>query len=49
MEQIPDRLVLDWRRKPETRERVRVFVTKVLDDLPDVDLPGRCGTHHRGR
>lgn len=36
MEHITDRLVLDWRRKAETREAARVLVRDVLDELPDV-------------
>jgi len=35
MEHITDRLVLDWRRKAETREAARVLVRDVLDELPD--------------
>jgi type I restriction enzyme R subunit len=31
---ITDRLVLDWRRKAETREAARVLVRDVLDELP---------------
>jgi type I restriction enzyme R subunit len=34
MEHITDRLVLDWRRKAETREAARVLIRDVLDDLP---------------
>jgi type I restriction enzyme R subunit len=34
-ERITDRLVLDWRRKAETREATRVLVRDVLDELPD--------------
>lgn len=36
MDHIQDRLVLDWRRKAETREAARVMVKDVLEDLPDV-------------
>jgi type I restriction enzyme, R subunit len=32
---ITDRLVLDWRRKAETREAARVLVRDVLDELPE--------------
>jgi len=39
MEHITDRLVLDWRRKAETREAARVLVRDVLDELPDVYDP----------
>lgn len=35
MDHITDRLVLDWRRKAETREAARVLVRDVLDELPD--------------
>jgi type I restriction enzyme R subunit len=35
LEHIADRLVLDWRKKAETREAARVLVKDVLDDLPD--------------
>ncbi|MGH2931061.1 MAG: type I restriction enzyme endonuclease domain-containing protein, partial [Solirubrobacteraceae bacterium] len=35
MQRITDRLVLDWRRKAETREAARVLVRDVLDDLPE--------------
>ncbi|MGI9021549.1 MAG: HsdR family type I site-specific deoxyribonuclease [Solirubrobacterales bacterium] len=34
MERIQDRLVLDWRRKAETREAARGLVKDVLDELP---------------
>jgi type I restriction enzyme, R subunit len=34
MAHIQDRLVLDWRRKAETREAARVLVKDVLDELP---------------
>ena len=34
-----DRLVLDWRRKAETREAARVLVKDVLDELPDAYDP----------
>jgi type I restriction enzyme R subunit len=36
MEHIQDRLVLDWRRKAETREAARVLVKDILDELPAV-------------
>ena len=39
LERITDRLVLDWRRKAETREAARVLVRDVLDDLPDAYDP----------
>jgi len=39
MEHITDRLVLDWRKKAETREAARVLVRDVLDDLPDAYDP----------
>ena len=35
MEHIQDRLVLDWRRKAETREAARGLVKDVLDELPE--------------
>jgi type I restriction enzyme, R subunit len=35
MEHIEDRLVLDWRRKAETREAARGLVKDVLDELPE--------------
>lgn len=35
MQHIEDRLVLDWRRKAETREAARVLVRDILDELPD--------------
>jgi type I restriction enzyme R subunit len=35
MDHIQDRLVLDWRRKAETREAARVLVMDVLEDLPE--------------
>jgi len=35
MEHIQDRLVLDWRRKAETREAARALVKDILDELPD--------------
>jgi type I restriction enzyme R subunit len=35
MAHIQDRLVLDWRRKAETREAARGLVKAVLDELPD--------------
>jgi type I restriction enzyme R subunit len=34
MARIQDRLVLDWRKKAETREATRVLVKDVLDELP---------------
>src|ERR1019366_6462196 len=40
MEHITERLVLDWRKKAETREAARVLVRDVLDELPDVYDPG---------
>ena len=39
MEHITDRLVLDWRRKAETREAARVLVRDVLEELPDAYDP----------
>lgn len=39
LERITDRLVLDWRRKAETREAARVLVREVLDELPDAYDP----------
>lgn len=39
MDHISDRLVLDWRRKAETREAARVLVRDVLDTLPDAYDP----------
>ena len=36
MAHIEDRLVLDWRKKAETREAARVLVKDVLDELPEV-------------
>lgn len=39
MEHIADRLVLDWRKKAETREAARVLVRDVLHDLPDAYDP----------
>ena len=35
MDHIQERLVLDWRRKAETREAARVLVMDVLEDLPE--------------
>ena len=35
MDHIQDRLVLDWRRKAETREAARGIVKDILDELPD--------------
>jgi type I restriction enzyme R subunit len=39
MEHIQDRLVLDWRRKAETREAARGLVKDILDELPDAYTP----------
>lgn len=39
MAHIEDRLVLDWRRKVETREAARGVVKDVLDELPDAYDP----------
>lgn len=39
MQHIEDRLVLDWRKKAETREAARVLVKDVLDELPDAYDP----------
>jgi type I restriction enzyme R subunit len=39
MDHITDRLVLDWRRKAETREAARVLVRDVLDALPEAYDP----------
>ncbi|MDQ3671598.1 MAG: HsdR family type I site-specific deoxyribonuclease, partial [Actinomycetota bacterium] len=39
MTQIEDRLVLDWRRKAETREAARGVVKDILDELPDAYDP----------
>jgi type I restriction enzyme, R subunit len=39
LERITDRLVLDWRRKAETREAARVLVRDVLDELPEAYDP----------
>jgi type I restriction enzyme, R subunit len=39
MEHITERLVLDWRKKAETREAARVLVKDVLDELPDAYDP----------
>jgi type I restriction enzyme R subunit len=39
MERIQDRLVLDWRRKAETREAARVLIKDILDELPDAYEP----------
>jgi type I restriction enzyme, R subunit len=36
MEHITERLVLDWRKKVETREAARSLVRDVLEELPDV-------------
>ena len=35
MEHITERLVLDWRKKAETREAARSLVKDILDELPD--------------
>ncbi|MGI9098108.1 MAG: HsdR family type I site-specific deoxyribonuclease [Solirubrobacteraceae bacterium] len=35
MEHITERLVLDWRKKAETREAARGLVKDILDELPD--------------
>ncbi|MGV1048293.1 MAG: HsdR family type I site-specific deoxyribonuclease [Solirubrobacterales bacterium] len=35
MGHIQDRLVLDWRRRAETREAARVLVKDILEELPD--------------
>jgi len=35
MEHITERLVLDWRKKAETREAARVLVKDILEELPD--------------
>jgi len=40
MSHIEDRLVLDWRKKAETREAARGMVKDVLDELPAVYDPG---------
>lgn len=34
MAHIEERLVLDWRKKAQTRERARVLVKDILDELP---------------
>ncbi|MGI8512538.1 MAG: AlbA family DNA-binding domain-containing protein, partial [Solirubrobacteraceae bacterium] len=39
MSHIEERLVLDWRKKAHTRERARVLVKDVLDELPDAYDP----------
>ncbi len=39
MEHIQERLVLDWRKKVETREAARVVVKDILDELPDAYDP----------
>jgi type I restriction enzyme R subunit len=39
MAHITERLVLDWRKKAETREAARVLVKDVLDELPDAYDP----------
>ena len=35
MEHIQDRLVLDWRRKAQTREAARSLVKDILEELPE--------------
>ena len=39
MDHITERLVLDWRRKAETREAARVLVRDILDELPEAYDP----------
>ncbi len=39
MEHIEERLVLDWRKKAETREAARGLVKEILDELPEVYDP----------
>jgi len=39
MEHITERLVLDWRKKVETREAARVLIRDVLEDLPNAYDP----------
>ena len=39
MAHIQERLVLDWRRKAETREAARGLVKDILDELPDAYDP----------
>jgi type I restriction enzyme, R subunit len=39
MEHIQDRLVLDWRRKAQTREAARGLVKDILEELPDAYGP----------
>jgi type I restriction enzyme R subunit len=39
MEHIQERLVLDWRRKAETREAARGLVKDILEELPDAYDP----------
>jgi len=39
MSHIQDRLVLDWRRKVETREAARGLVKEILDELPEAYGP----------
>lgn len=39
MAHIEERLVLDWRKKAETREAARGLVKEILDELPDVYDP----------
>jgi type I restriction enzyme, R subunit len=39
MNHVQDRLVLDWRRKVETREAARGLVKEILDELPEAYVP----------
>jgi type I restriction enzyme, R subunit len=39
MRHIEEKLVLDWRKKAETREAARVLVKDILDELPDAYDP----------
>jgi type I restriction enzyme R subunit len=39
MEHITERLVLDWRKKAQTREAARVLVKDILEELPDAYDP----------
>ena len=39
MTHIEDKLVLDWRKKSETREAARVLVREILDELPEAYDP----------
>ena len=39
MEHIEERLVLDWRKKVQTREAARALVKDILEELPDVYDP----------